>query len=58
MDNLVTQLNQHAKNDNSRNADHDGSKNSGSAHKGSVQHSDDGRLKENRDHGVHRGDKE
>lgn len=53
----MTQPNQHTKGDNSRNADHDGSKNSGSAHKGSVQHSDDGRLKEDRDQGVHRGDK-
>ncbi|WP_162560879.1 hypothetical protein [Methylobacterium durans] len=33
-------------------------KNTGNAHQGSVQHSDDGRLKENRDKGVHRGDKE
>ncbi|MDR7039039.1 MULTISPECIES: hypothetical protein [Methylobacterium] len=33
-------------------------KNTGTPHQGSVQHSDDGRLKENRDKGVHRGDKE
>jgi hypothetical protein len=54
----MTQPNQHTKGNNSRNADQDGSKKSGSPHKGSVQHSDDGRLKENRDQGVHRGDKE
>ncbi len=54
----MTQPNQHTKSNGSRNADHDASKNSGQPHKGSVQHSDDGRLKENRDHGVHRGDKE
>lgn len=54
----MTQPNQHTKSNNSRNADQDGSKNSRQAHKGSVQHSDDGRLKENRDQGVHRGDKE
>ncbi len=53
----MTQPNQRTKGNGSRNADQDTSKNSGQPHKGGVQHSDDGRLEENRDQGVHRGDK-
>jgi hypothetical protein len=37
---------------------HTNHKNSDTPSQGSVQHSDDGRLKENREKGVHRGDKE
>ena len=33
-------------------------KNPDAPNQGTVQHSDDGRLKENRDKGIHRGDKE
>jgi hypothetical protein len=33
-------------------------KNPDRPNQGTVEHSDDGRLKENRDKGVHRGDKE
>jgi hypothetical protein len=33
-------------------------KNPDKPNQGTVEHSDDGRLKENRDKGVHRGDKE
>ncbi|WP_156311909.1 hypothetical protein [Methylobacterium platani] len=33
-------------------------KNPETPNQGTVQHSDDGRLKENRDKGIHRGDKE
>lgn len=53
----MIQPNQDTKGHASRHADHDGSTNSGGAHNGSVQHSDDGRLKEYRDREVHRGDK-
>ena len=34
------------------------SKNPDKPNQGTVEHSDDGRLKENGDKGVHRGDKE
>lgn len=33
-------------------------KNPDAPNQGTVQHSDDGRLKENREKGIHRGDKE
>ncbi|MEH3145671.1 MAG: hypothetical protein PGN34_10035 [Methylobacterium frigidaeris] len=33
-------------------------KNPDKPNQGTVEHSDDGRLKENRDKGIHRGDKE
>ncbi|WP_162559807.1 hypothetical protein [Methylobacterium radiodurans] len=44
----------------STNTDHSrqNHKNPDTPQQGSVQHSDDGRLKENREKGVHRGDKE
>ena len=37
---------------------HKNNKNPDVPKQGTVEHSDDGRLKENRDKGVHRGDKE
>ena len=37
---------------------HKNNKNPDHPNQGTVEHSDDGRLKANRDKGIHRGDKE